>query len=292
MLFTIKDIENLSGIKAHTIRVWEQRYSFLKPNRSDTNIRYYSNDELRIILNVSLLSKYGYKISQINKMSSEVIFKNVLSLTDVEAKAHIIVNQLLQSILEFDAELFENLLNNHIASFGIEKTIVQIIFPFLEKVGILWLANRVIPAQERLASNIIRQKVIAGIDSLPKRKLSTLKICLFLPEGEFHELSLLFVFYLLKKSGIETIYLGANIPLKEVKEIIALKKPDYLYSHITTAGSGFNFENFISTIKKEFNNYPVIISGSHATSFEKKIPPKVIFKRSFIEVVEFIKHLN
>src|SRR5664279_5194520 len=111
MLFTIKDIENLSGIKAHTIRIWEQRYSFLKPKRSDTNIRYYSNEELRIILNIALLNKSGYKISRINKMSPEVIFENVLSLTDAEAKANITVNTLLEYMVNFDVEAFEDILN-------------------------------------------------------------------------------------------------------------------------------------------------------------------------------------
>lgn len=292
MLFTIKDIENLSGIKAHTIRIWEQRYSFLKPNRSDTNIRHYSQEDLRIILNVSVLSKFGYKISQINKMSREVMFENVLSLTDIEAKASIVVNELIQSMIGFDAEKFEHVLNNSIATLGIEKAIIQIIFPFLDKVGILWLTDHVIPVQERLVSNIIRQKVIAGIDLLPQKKSSSSSVCLFLPQGELHELSLLFVSYLLKKNGIGTIYLGANIPLQELKTIVFLKKPDYLYTHITTAGSGFNFENFISSLKDHLPRYPVIISGIHTSSFVKKIPPKILFKKSFTEVLEFIKQLS
>src|SRR6195952_428708 len=114
MLFTIRDIESLSGIKAHTIRIWEQRYSFLKPKRSDTNIRHYTNDELRIILNIALLNKYGYKISHINKMTPEVMFENVLSLTDASAKENIVVNQLLENMVVYDVELFEATLNNYI----------------------------------------------------------------------------------------------------------------------------------------------------------------------------------
>ncbi|MGH2649085.1 MAG: MerR family transcriptional regulator, partial [Ginsengibacter sp.] len=157
MPFTIRDIENLSGIKAHTIRIWEQRYTFLKPKRSDTNIRFYTNDELRTILNIALLNKYGYKISHINKMSREAIFENVLSLTDAEAKADLVVNRLLECMVAFDVETFENILDDGIANSGIEKIILQIIFPFLNKLGVLWLTNRVNPAQEHLVSNIIRQ---------------------------------------------------------------------------------------------------------------------------------------
>ena len=291
MLFTIRDIENLSGIKAHTIRIWEQRYSFLKPNRSDTNIRYYTNDELKIILNIALLNKYGYKISHINKMSREAMFEKVLSLTDAEAKADNTVNRLLECMIQFDVELFENILNNCISASGIEKTIQQIIYPFLDKVGNLWLTNHINPAQERLVSNVIRQKIIVGIDSISTKKTSSPKVCLFLPEGEYHEISLLFVAFLLKKKGIPVIYLGANIPFDELKSVVVVKKPGYLYTHVTTAGQNFNFDNFLATLNKEFRNYPVIISGRLTNSYVKKIPQKITFLKSLNEVKEFIKSL-
>jgi DNA-binding transcriptional MerR regulator len=291
MLFTIRDIENLSGIKAHTIRIWEQRYSFLKPKRSDTNIRFYSNDELKIILNIALLNKHGYKISQIDKMDREAMFNCVLALTHEEAKANIIVNQLLECMVEFDIERFEKVLNKCIGATGIEKTILQIIFPFLDKVGILWLTNHVIPVQERLVSTLIRQKVIVGIDSLCPTQVSGLKICLFLPEGEYHELSLLFVAFLLKKKGINVIYLGANIPMDELKTVVAIKKPDYLYTHVTTAGQSFNFEKFLSLLNKDFRNIPTIISGRLTNAHVKKIPQKIVFKKSLQEVKEFVNSL-
>ena len=291
MLFTIRDIENLSGIKAHTIRIWEQRYSFLKPKRSDTNIRYYTNDELRIILNIALLNKYGYKISRIDKMSREAMFENVLSLTDTRAKENLTVNRLLECMIEFDVELFENILNNCIDTSGIEKTILQIIFPFLDKVGILWLTNHVNPAQEHLVSNVIRQKIIVGIDSLPTKTTSFSKVCLFLPEGEYHELSLLFVAFLLKKKGISFIYLGASIPFEELKNVTSVKKPAYLYTHITTAGQSFNVDKFLSVLNKDFRSYTTVISGRFTSSYVKKIPPKIAFKRSLNEVREFITSL-
>lgn len=291
MLFTIKDIENLSGIKAHTIRIWEQRYSFLKPHRSETNIRFYTHDELKVILNIALLNKYGYKISQINKMSRNAMFENVLSLSDAGAKTSVVINQLLECMVEFDSEGFEKLLNKWIEGEGIEKTIIQIIFPFLEKVGILWLTNHVNPAQERLISNIIRQKLIVGIDSIHTKPKTSKKVCLFLPEDEYHELSLLFVAFLIKKKGVPMIYLGANIPLLEMKTVVDSTKPDYLYTHITTAGQNFNFEHFLISLSKFFKNIPVIISGKLTNSYEKKIPQKIIFKKSLSEVKEFIDSL-
>ncbi len=291
MLFTIKDIENLSGIKAHTIRIWEQRYSFLKPKRSDTNIRYYTNDELKTILNIALLNKYGFKISHIDKMSAETLTENVLSLSDSGAKDHLMVNQLLENMVDYDIENFESILNESINAAGMEKTILKIIFPFLEKVGILWITNHVNPAQEHLVSNVIRQKLIVGIDSLPFNKNASVKICLFLPEGEYHELSLLLVSYLLKREGIGIIYLGAHTPFKELENIADYIKPDYLYTHITSASQNFNFEKFIATLGQKFSNYPTIISGRLTNSYIKKLPPKILFKKSLTEVKEFIDNL-
>lgn len=291
MAFTIKDIENLSGIKAHTIRIWEQRYKFLKPTRSETNIRFYNNEELRIILNIALLNKYGYKISHISRMSQRSICEKVLSLTDAEAKASIIVNNLLRCMVDFNVASFETILTDYINTAGIEKSVVQIICPFLEKVGVLWLTSHINPAQERLVSNVIRQKIIVGIDSLPTKKTSSSKVCLFLPEGEYHELSLLFVAFLLKKRGVSVIYLGANIPFEELKSVTLVKKPDYLYTHLTTAGLSFNFDKFLATLNKDFRKFSIVISGRLTNSYVKKIPQKIIFKKSLAEVKEFISTL-
>ncbi|MEP7250762.1 MAG: MerR family transcriptional regulator [Ginsengibacter sp.] len=292
MLFTIKDIENLSGIKAHTIRIWEQRYSFIKPKRSETNIRYYTNEELKTILNIALLNKYGYKISHIDKMSPESMAENVLSLTDAEAKEYLLINTLLECMVDYDMEKFEALLDNAFSVSGIEKTILKIIFPFLEKVGILWLTNHVNPAQEHLVSNIIRQKIIVGIDTVKMKQKKLMTVCLFLPESEYHELSLLLVFYLMKKKSVNVIYLGAHTPFKELDNVILNKKPDYLYTHITSASQNFNFEKFLSQIHKQFGNYRFIVSGKFTTTYKKAIPPKIIFKKSLAEVKDFIDTLS
>ncbi|MEO8111736.1 MAG: MerR family transcriptional regulator [Ginsengibacter sp.] len=291
MLFTIKDIENLSGIKAHTIRIWEQRYSFLKPQRSETNIRYYTNEDLKTILNIALLNKYGFKVSHIDKMSAETIAENVLSLSDSGAKDHLTVNRLLECMVDYEVDNFETILNESLVTFGMEKMVVKIIFPFLEKVGSLWVTNHVNPAQEHLVSNVIRQKVIAGIDSLPSRKVSAKKVCLFLPTGEYHEIALLLVAYLLKKNGVKTIYLGAHTPFTELETIIEHHKPDYLYTHVTSSSKNFNFENFIATLGKKFKNCHAIISGRFTENFGKKIPSNVSFKKSLGEVKEFINTL-
>lgn len=286
--FTIKDLENLSGIKAHTIRIWEQRYGFLKPERTDTNIRYYSNEELKKILNVALLNKYGFKISHIDKMNEMEIKEKILSLNQMEAQQERIVNDLIQSMVDIDIERLEIILDKYIAARGVEKAIIQIIFPFMEKIGILWLTNHINPAQEHLVTNVIRQKLIVGIDGIKSTLKVNKSVLLFLPEGEYHEMGLLFMNYLLKSRGVTTIYLGSNVPLKDVEYVLKLRNPDYLYSHLTTVGHNFNFDKFLTLITQKFSGTPIIISGQLTNTYQKKIHPPLNFKRSFAEVMEFV----
>lgn len=289
--FTIKDLENLSGIKAHTIRIWEQRYQFLKPSRTNTNIRYYSNEELKKILNIALLNKYGYKISHIDKMNELEVKEKILSLSQLQAQQEKIVNDLIKCMIDLDMDKLEEILNKYIVARGIEKSIIHIIFPFLEKIGILWLTNHINPAQEHLVTNIIRQKLIVGIEGAGSLVKVNKTVLLFLPEGEHHEVGLLFVNYLLKSRGINVIYLGANVPINDVEYVAKLKKPHYLFSHLTSVGSNFQLEKFITTITKKFNGIPTVISGQLTRTYEKKIPPQINFKKSFQEAMEFIASL-
>jgi DNA-binding transcriptional MerR regulator len=289
--FTIKDLENLSGIKAHTIRIWEQRYSFLKPARTDTNIRYYSNDDLRIILNISILNKYGFKISHINKMSANDVQTRVAQLNVVEAQQERIVNELIQAMVDLDTNRFEKILERQIAAIGIEKTIIRIIFPFFERIGILWQTGHINPAQEHLTTNIIRQKLIVGIDQArPVIKVKR-SFLLFLPEKEHHELGLLLVYYLLKKRGADVSYIGANVPLKDAQFVADAKKPDFIYIHLTSISPGFNFQKFLSHIAEKISKPKIIISGFPTHGYSKTLPKNVEFKHSLIELVEFISAL-
>jgi MerR family transcriptional regulator, light-induced transcriptional regulator len=290
-IFTIKDLENLSGIKAHTIRIWEQRYKFLKPSRTDTNIRYYSNDELKKILNIALLNKHGFKISHIGKMNENEVRDKILSLTQIQAQQERIVNELIQCMVDLNIDRIEQIVDGYIQSKGIERAITQIIFPFMEKIGILWVTNHINPAQEHLVTNIIRQKLIVGIEGIRTPLKLDKTVLLFLPEGEYHELGLLFINFMLKTRGIYAIYLGANVPLADVEYVAKLKNPDYLYTHITAGGHNFNFEKFIHAINRKFNGCPIIISGQLSQSFEKKVPPSITLKKSFSEVMEFISTL-
>lgn len=286
--FTIKDLENLSGIKAHTIRIWEQRYHFLKPRRTQTNIRFYSNDELKTILNIALLNKYGFKISHIDKMKPAEISEKVLSLSDTEAAQERLINSLVQEMADLDMDKFEKILGQHISSKGIERTVTQVIFPFLEKIGILWQTGNINPAQEHLVSNIIRQKLILGIEKTSVTRRTDKTVLLFLPEGEHHELGLLFLYYLLKSRGANVIYIGANIPIRDVQQIVKIKNPDLAFVHITGTAKQFNFNKFLQTLPHNMGNTITVISGYPAQQYRKKSPPRVELKRSLAEMMDFI----
>jgi DNA-binding transcriptional MerR regulator len=290
-VYTIKDLENLTGVKAHTIRIWEQRYTFLKPQRTETNIRFYGNDELKSILNITLLNKYGFKISHIDKMSSDEIKEKLLTLSNQQAQQERIINDLIKKMLDLDINEFEKILDQYILSKGIERTINQIIFPYMEKIGILWVTSYVVPAQEHLVTNLIRQKIIVGIEAAKPTFINPKTVLLFLPEGEYHELGLLFINYLLKTRSIQTYYLGANVPLEDIEFVVKLKKPDYIYSHLTSVANAFSFERFLTNVLKKANGTPVIISGRLSQAYEKKVPQKITLKKSLLEVIDFINKI-
>jgi len=289
--FTIKDLENLSGIKAHTIRIWEQRYNFLKPQRTNTNIRYYSNDELKTLLNIALLNKYGFKISHIGRMQPAEINDRILVLGDTKAIQERIVNELVKDMVDLDMEKFETVLHDYIQAKGIERTVIQIIFPFLEKIGILWQTGHINPAQEHLVSNIIRQKLIVGIEATNSPVSLDKTFLLFLPEGEHHELGLLFMYYMLKSRGAKTIYLGSNVPFADVVHVVHAKKPDFAFLHLTGTAASFNLDKFLKQLQQKIPGVTTLISGQLVQHYKKKVPACVHVKRSLSEVMEYLSSI-
>lgn len=286
--FTIKDLENLSGIKAHTIRIWEQRYSFIKPLRSDTNIRHYNNDELKTILNVALLNKFGFKISQIDRMTELDMKEKILSLSQIEAQQERIINQMIQHMVDLNMDAFESILDHCIVQKGIENTIIQVIFLFLERIGILWHTRHINPAHEHLVSNIIRRKLIVGIDKIVVNNYAGKTALLFLPEGEYHEIGLLFVYFLLKSKSVKVSYLGANISTDDVAYVAKLKKPDFLYTHLTSVANNFKFEKFLSNMHSSLGHSKIIVSGQVTQTFKKKSFSNIDLIKSFDEVNTFL----
>lgn len=292
MAFTIKELELLSGIKSHTIRIWEQRYQFLKPSRTQTNIRSYSNDELKTLLTVALLNRHGYKVSKIDEMHPQLRIATALTLPQQEAHAQNLVNEMIGHMIDLNCMAFEELVNNYTRKYGIERTITELIFNFLEKVGILWQTNCIMPLQEHIVSNMIRQKIISAIEALPLVKETTPLFTLFLPEDEHHEMGLLFVYYLLRKKGIPVIYLGANVPLKDVGYLLQLKKPAYLYLHLTSFPHQHNFQKFLTTLAEKAAASHILISGSGSQFFKKPPAPNITLLQSFAGVISYISSIQ
>ncbi len=215
--FTIKDLENISGIKAHTIRIWEKRYNLLEPQRTNTNIRYYSHKNLQKLLNVVLLTKNNFKISKIAKMSDEEIYQNSRDVAFKEGLNDEAINSFKLSMLQFDKILFNETYNRLLEVKTFKEIFKEIFIPFLNYIGLLWQTDTVLPAHEHFISNLISQKIHINTENLEQKNLSSEKTyVLFLPENEIHELGLLYLNFELVNKGYNTIYLGQNLPLNNL----------------------------------------------------------------------------
>lgn len=245
--YSIKEIERLTDIKAHTIRIWEQRYNLLKPHRTDTNIRYYTNDDLKKILNVNSLYKAGYKISKIAELSEEQLKEKIASLQS-NNNFETIISEFVKVTIYFDEESFNKLFSDCINKYGIETSIIDILYPFLDKIGVLWQTDKIHPAQEHFISNLIRQKIITYTDSLKTKVSKSETFLLFLPEGELHEISLLFYNYILKKNGYKVIYLGQSVPLNDLVKVIEYCKPDNIMMYSINHDVKENISKYVDKI--------------------------------------------
>ena len=215
--FSIRDLENISGIKAHTIRIWEKRYNLLSPERSKTNIRYYSHQNLQKLLNIVLLNNNNYKISKISKMSDELINITARDLalnTTINDDA---INSLKLSMFKFDKVSFNTTYNKLLDKKNFREIFNEVFIPFLEHLGLLWQTETILPVHEHFISNLITQKIQINTDELKYTKISSDNVfILFLPANEIHELGLLYLNYELVLRGHRTIYLGQNLPLNNL----------------------------------------------------------------------------
>jgi DNA-binding transcriptional MerR regulator len=223
--YSIKDLEKLSGVQAHTIRIWEQRYGLLLPNRTDTNIRSYSDYYARKLLNVTTLIQNGWKISKVSKLSHEEINNEIQKLIESldagEGIDTVIVNQIVESGMLLSEASFEKAFSSALVKYGIRGSYLKVIYPTLVKIGLMWSKDEVVPVQEHFITNLIKQKLFTAIDALPYLDVKKESWLLFLPEGEHHELGLLMANYVLKEKGHKVIYLGANVPLVDVKKVVS-----------------------------------------------------------------------
>ncbi len=288
--FSIKDLEHLSGIKAHTIRIWEQRYELIKPKRTETNIRFYDETDLKHILNVALLKDNGFKISKIAQMTTGEMQREVLRLTERNLKYPEQIHALTISMVDLDEERFEKIISTSILKFGFEKCMLHVIYPFLSKIGILWQTGAINPAQEHFISNLVRQKLIVAVDGqYNSRKENSKTFVLYLPEGELHEIGLLFADYIIKSREGRTFYLGQSLPLQDLIEITNIHQPDYLFTIITTTPGPASIQKYIDTIAEEFPNTQILITGFQVIGQGILTPPNVEILNRIDELVTFVE---
>jgi len=285
--YSIKELEQLSGIKAHTIRIWEKRHKIIEPSRTATNIRYYSDLDLKKIINVSLLNTYGIKISKIADMSLDDMNKKVLEISELQNDNGVHIDQMVIAMIDMEEELFEKILNNLILRFGFEQTITEIIYPFLEKIGILWQTQNITPAHEHFISNLIRQKIVVAIDGLPIPPKTQRKILLFLPEDEMHELGLLFYHFLIRKAGYRTYYLGQNVPHEDLVSVYKVHQPDFMLTSITSNLS-IPIEKYLERLANEFGQTKILASGYQVQKFNGS---KLVNVQTFSTAIELNKYI-
>jgi DNA-binding transcriptional MerR regulator len=286
-IFSISDLEHLSGIKAHTLRIWEQRYNIIRPKRTDTNIRYYDDTDLKLVLNISLLKEHGFKISEIARMTMEDMSQEVLSLTDKNLRYSDQIQALTLSMIDLDEERFEKIMSTNALQVGFEQTMINIVYPFLIKIGVLWQTGAISPAQEHFISNLIRQKLIVAIDGQIMRRSDCPKYMLFLPEGELHELSLLFANYLLRSRQNRVIYLGQSLPFTDVSGAYDIYRPHVILTVITSIPGAEEVQAYLEKLGTSFPDAKILVTGYQVVAQDLRLPSNVIVIRQFRDLIHF-----
>jgi DNA-binding transcriptional MerR regulator len=260
--FTIRDIEHMSGIKAHTLRIWEQRYDLFTPKRKESKHRYYDNEDLKCLLQIAFLYHNGWKVSRIAQLNPEERIDAVsqTEINSVNYKLYII--KLLEAAIDFKEKSFVQVLDELIHSVGLEKCVTDVCYPFLQRVGLLWMTNNIIPAQEHFSSYLIQHKIIAATEKLPEVSDQVEGVVLFAPEGEHHELPLLFINYLLKKHQWRTVYLGSNIKMTQLSKFVGDNNIPYFFLHVLTNFSGFEIDDYLEKLCATYPHKKIVASGA------------------------------
>ena len=263
MKYSIKDLESLSGIKAHTIRIWEKRYNLFDPQRSDTNIRSYTENDLKKLLNIAQLNNNGIKISRIASMSVNSVEQEVLKLNENTADVETAIKRMVVAVVDVNEVEYERVLSDILMDYDFEVVVTNYLFPFLNRIGVLWQTDSITPAQEHFISNIIRTKLIVATDKLPIPSVyKPQSFLLFLREGELHEIGLLYGNYLLRKLGFKTVYLGQSVPLKDLISIQKQYKANYLVTSLINSNSGQTVDEYLQRLTKSFPAIQIIALGN------------------------------
>lgn len=293
-VYSIKDLEKISGIKAHTIRIWERRYGLVEPKRTSTNIRYYSDEDLKKLLNISILNQNGFKISKIASLDDHQLRDRVIDLCIDARNNNVQIESLMVSMLEFDERKFLNVLSGTIIKYGFEDTVENVLFPFLERIGMLWQAGTVNPAQEHFISNLVRQKLIVAIDNeMQNISVNGPRIIFFLPEGELHEIGLLFFNLVARKEGLDVVYLGMSVPLGDLKLVNHVRPADAFFTSFVSARDKVELESVLQQLRDYFPDTPFFVSGLQVKELKPRLPDDftvVSSIKTFKESVRLLKY--
>jgi DNA-binding transcriptional MerR regulator len=292
-VYSIKDLENLTGIKAHTLRVWEQRYGIIDPKRTATNIRYYNDEDLRKVMNIALLNKNGLKISKIAELTPEQIQEKVAAISDVNHQFATQLDAMTLAVVEMDEFKFDRIIRAHIEQVGFEKAMIDVVYPFLDKLNLLWFTGSISPVQESFITNLIRQKAIVAIESLPiPNTPDAKKFLLFLPEGERQELTLLFIQFLIKKQGHKAVFLGNDVSIGDLADAVKITGPDYILTIITETYSNNNLQPFVNTLQGNFPDVELILTGYQVIAQALESSSKLTLLNSLYETQDFLEKLG
>lgn len=265
-IFSIKDLENLTGIKAHTIRIWEKRYQLLEPERTDTNIRFYNLGHLQKLLNISFLNNNGQKISKIASLTSQEIHQEVRELASKGHLKNHAINTFKMAMLDFDQELFFETYNGLIKEKSFKELFYQVFLPLLSEVGMLWQTNTITPAHEHFLSSLIRQKLLVNTEILQAQNKIKHNdaFVLFLPDNEIHELGLMFVNYEMVSKGQRCIFLGSSVPIDSLIDILAYYQKVTFISYFTIRPEKEELSNYLAEFESKLltnNNHELWVLG-------------------------------
>lgn len=282
--YSIRDLERLTGVKAHTIRTWEKRHKIVEPLRTDTNIRCYSDKDLKKLMSVSSLTRNGYRISEIAPLTDSEREALVLSLGSTTNDDGLFINDFTQAMLDVDKEHFEKILNDIILKYTFEEAMMRVIFPFFENANYLWQSNRLRSAQQHFAISIVRQFIIVAIHGQVPNIQHGKTFVLFLPEGEFNELYLLFIHFILKKRNHRVIYLGTDTSNDDLVSICKLVNPDYLLTYSNTITHSDEARLFLRSLTNYVDNVPILASGRELSLLYSDLPETVQIYRTIYEL--------
>lgn len=292
-VYSIKELENLSGIKAHTIRIWEKRYRLIEPHRTHTNIRYYTDNELKKILNVAVLNRHGIKISSIARLSDLELREEIIRVSSTSDSNDTLIDSMVLSMIDFDEYKLEAMIDKSINKIGFKSTVTDVLYPFLDKVGVLWQSGDVYPAQEHFVSFLIRQKIIAATDRISNTfNQNSKKFLLLLPEGEWHEIALLFAQYLIKEANHEVIYLGQSVPYSDVLAIGASKRMDYIFFSSSISHTGFKLDSYLEDLGGAFPDKKILYCSNSRGELNTNSSKNLVHLQEITNLSEFLQSIS